>query len=179
MASAVRRPADGPNLAALFPEAAELGEALRAAGLSIAVAESCTGGLLGAALTAVAGSSAYVAGGVIAYSDASKADLLGVDRGLLQSVGAVSRPVAEAMAEGARRALHADIGVGITGIAGPSAEGSGKPVGMIFVSVAGPGSALRTERQAGDRGRDANRAGAVRAALVLCREAIRTTPHAS
>ena len=93
-----------PILAAAFPEAATLGRALAAAGLTIAVAESCTGGLLGAALTAVAGSSAYVRGGVIAYADDVKAEQLGVGRHLLATHGAVSAEVAAAMATGVRGA---------------------------------------------------------------------------
>ena len=117
-----------PMLVDAFPEAALLGIDLVEAGLTIAVGESCTGGLLGAALTAVAGSSAYVRGGVIAYADDVKAEHLGVGRHLLATHGAVSPEVAEAMAAGARRRYEADLGVGITGVAGPDAS-EHKPAG--------------------------------------------------
>ena len=111
-----------PLLEMAFPDAAALGRELIEAGLTIAVAESCTGGLLGAALTALAGSSAYVRGGVIAYADDVKAEHLGVGRHLLATHGAVSAEVAEAMAAGVRRRYDADLGVGITGVAGPELQ---------------------------------------------------------
>jgi PncC family amidohydrolase len=159
-----------PVLAASFPEAARLGRALAGAGLTIAVAESCTGGLLGAALTAVAGSSAYVRGGVIAYADDVKAEHLGVGRHLLATYGAVSPEVAEAMATGVRRRFDASIGVGITGVAGPEAS-ERKPAGLIFVAVA-DAAAVRVTRLDEDRGRELNRAHAVQAAIRLCLEVI-------
>jgi PncC family amidohydrolase len=159
-----------PMLEAAFPEAALLGNHLAAAGLTIAVAESCTGGLLGAALTAIAGSSAYVRGGVIAYADDVKAEHLGVGRHLLATHGAVSAEVAEAMAAGVRRRYEADLGVGITGVAGPDAS-EHKPAGLVFVAVAGPASALGVRLDT-DHGRELNRAHAVRAALRLCLELV-------
>ena len=106
--------AAAPLLAAAFPEAAALGARLVDRGMTIAVAESCTGGLLGAVLTATAGSSAYVRGGIIAYADDIKADHLGVGRHLLVTHGAVSAEVAMAMAIGACERFAATIGVGIT-----------------------------------------------------------------
>ncbi len=157
-----------PDLAAGFPEAVSLGATLSRAGLTIAVAESCTGGLLGAALTAVAGSSAYVRGGVIAYADDIKADQLGVGRHLLATHGAVSAEVAEAMATGVQRRFQASLGVGITGVAGP-AESEHKPAGLVFVAVASE-VGTRAIRLDEDRGRQANRANAVHAALALCLE---------
>jgi PncC family amidohydrolase len=160
-----------PELAAAFPDAASLGAMLVAGGLTIAVAESCTGGLLGAALTAVAGSSAYVRGGVIAYADDIKADHLGVGRHLLATHGAVSAEVAEAMAAGVRRRYQATIGVGITGVAGPD-ESEHKPAGLVFVAVVSP-AGTRVARLEGDQGRESNRAHAVRAALALCIEVAR------
>ncbi len=129
------------------------------------MAESCTGGLLGAVLTAVPGSSAYVRGGVIAYDNAVKIDQLGVDAELIRTRGAVSEEVAAAMARGVRDRLGADVGVGITGVAGPGAE-AGKPAGLVFVAIDSPGGGA-VVRLDGDRGREANRAGAVRAALGL------------
>ncbi len=166
-----------PALELAFPEAASLGRDLTEAGLTIAVAESCTGGLLGAALTAVAGSSAYVRGGVIAYADDVKAEHLGVGRHLLATHGAVSAEVAEAMAAGVRRRYEADLGVGITGVAGPDAT-EHKPAGLVFVAVAGPAS-VRGIRLDEDRGRELNRAYAVRAALRLSREVVRAMPGAA
>jgi PncC family amidohydrolase len=162
----------GPVLAADFPEAQRLGELLRARGLRIAVAESCTGGLLGAALTAVPGSSDYVLGGVIAYANAVKTALLGVPAELLAAHGAVSEEVARAMAEGVRARLGAALGAGITGVAGPTADAGSKPAGLIHVAVAGPGGSVRALRLIDDHGREGNRAAAVRAALRLATEMV-------
>lgn len=105
-------------------------------GRSIATAESCTAGLLAARLTERPGSSAYVAGGVVAYSNAAKSDLLGVDASLIEQHGAVSEPVAEAMARGALRRFGADTAVAITGVAGPGGGSETKPVGTVCFSVA-------------------------------------------
>ena len=125
---------------------------LVAAGQTVAVAESCTGGGLGARLTALAGSSAYVVGGVISYSDAVKRDVLGVDAEVLRRHGAVSGPVAERMATGARELLGSDWALSITGIAGPGGGSPEKPVGLVYVGVAGPGGvAAREHRLRGDR----------------------------
>ncbi len=110
----------------------------RARGLTIATGESCTGGMLGERLTAIPGSSDVVVGGVIAYSNEIKSALLGVDADLIATHGAVSEPVARAMAEGARDRLRASIGVGITGIAGPGGATPGKPVGTVDLAIAGP-----------------------------------------
>jgi PncC family amidohydrolase len=165
-----------PILAVAFPEAVSLGRALTAARLTIAVAESCTGGLLGAALTAVAGSSTYVRGGVIAYADDVKAEHLGVGRHLLATHGAVSPEVAGAMAAAVRLRFEASLGVGITGVAGPDAS-EHKPPGLVFVAVADPTS-VRVIRLDEDRGRELNRAHAVQAALRLCGEVIGATPGA-
>jgi nicotinamide-nucleotide amidase len=111
-------------------------------GLSIATAESCTAGLLAARLTERPGSSAYVLGGLVAYSNAAKQELVGVPAQLIDSVGAVSAEVAEAMAAGARSRLGADIGVGITGIAGPDGGSADKPVGLVHLCVLGNGSTV-------------------------------------
>jgi PncC family amidohydrolase len=159
-----------PLLADAFPEAASLGVELVAAGMTIALAESCTGGLLGAALTATPGSSVYVRGGIIAYANDLKAEHLGVSRHLLATHGAVSAEVAEAMAAGARERFDASVGVGITGVAGPE-ESEHKPAGLVFVAVAIPGG-VRTVRLDDDRGREANRAAAVHTALALCADMI-------
>ena len=157
------------GLAQLFPESAAAGKALLAREWTVAVAESCTGGLLGAVLTAVPGSSRYVRGGVIAYDNAVKRALLDVDEDVLARHGAVSQEVALAMARGARRRLETDVGVGITGVAGPDAEDGGKPAGLVYVAVATP-AAERVIRLDDDRGRDGNRAAAVAAALRVLRD---------
>jgi PncC family amidohydrolase len=121
----------------IFALAQQVGERLRRQGRSLAVAESCTGGLLGAALTDVPGSSAYFLGGVISYADRVKVEQLQVPEGTLHRDGAVSEETAAAMASGVRRLLRADIGVSITGVAGPDAEGA-KPVGLTFIGIAAP-----------------------------------------
>ena len=103
------------------------------AGKTLCTAESCTGGGIGAALTAISGSSAVYKGGIISYTNQVKHDLLGVDYALLDSYGAVSAPVAEAMAAGARKALKADIAVSVTGLAGPGGDDFGNPVGRVDI----------------------------------------------
>ena len=111
---------------------------LRDSGLRIAVAESCTGGLLGARLSEAPGSSDYFAGGLIVYSNEAKARLADVGEGTLAEFGAVSEEVAAELADGAREKLDADIGLGITGIAGPGGGSDEKPVGLVCFSVCGP-----------------------------------------
>jgi nicotinamide-nucleotide amidase len=118
-----------------------VGDLLKARGLTMAVAESCTGGLLLSRVTDVAGSSAYVRGGVVAYSNDLKTAFVDVPADVIAQQGAVSEPVASAMASGARTRLGADIGVGITGIAGPDGGTPEKPVGTVAIAVAGPGGA--------------------------------------
>jgi nicotinamide-nucleotide amidase len=113
-------------------------------GRSIATAESCTGGLLVARLTDQPGSSEYVKGGIVAYSNDVKISQAGVDERLIELHGAVSAEVAEALAQGAQARLGADIGVGITGVAGPGGGSEEKPVGLVWLTVAGPGDALMT-----------------------------------
>jgi competence/damage-inducible protein CinA-like protein len=116
-----------------------VGDLLKARGFTIAAAESCTGGLLLSRLTDVPGSSAYVRGGVIAYDNADKTALLGVPADLVARHGAVSEPVAIAMAEGIKARTGADVTVGITGIAGPGGGTPDKPVGMVVIAVLAPG----------------------------------------
>jgi len=115
--------------------AEEVGELLRSKGLTISVAESCTGGRVGDLLTDVSGSSDYFLGGVISYSNRSKVELLGVSEKSLAAEGAVSDEVARQMSAGARKFLHARIGVGITGIAGPLGGSPEKPVGLVYIAV--------------------------------------------
>lgn len=145
--------------------------ALTAAGQTVAVAESCTGGGLGARLTARPGSSAYVLGGVVSYADAVKTGVLGVDPGVIARHGAVSPECAEQMALGARRLLGSDWALAITGIAGPGGGGDEKPVGLVHLALAGPAGVRHLEqRRGGDR--DAIRARAVAGALHLLRRAL-------
>jgi len=127
---------DGDSLASVVLEQ------LRQRGETLAVAESCTGGGLGAALASVPGASDVFQGGVIAYANAVKQGLLGVPAALLETHGAVSDPVAMAMAEGARRATGATWAIAVTGIAGPGGGTVEKPVGLVHIAVAGPGGCL-------------------------------------
>ena len=105
----------------------------RLAGKTLVTAESCTGGGIGAALTGIPGSSSVYKGGIISYTNWVKHQLLNVDETLLEKIGAVSAPVAEAMARGAREALQADIAVSVTGLAGPGGDEFGNPVGTVYI----------------------------------------------
>ncbi|MGI8619071.1 MAG: competence/damage-inducible protein A [Gemmatimonadaceae bacterium] len=146
-------------------------EACRRAGRRLAVAESCTGGMLGQRLTAVAGSSDVFAGGVIAYDDEVKIELLGVEREELQRHGAVSEEVVTAMAAAARRRFGVDVGIGITGIAGPDGGSANKPVGTVWIAVATPDEIVAKRlRLFGDR--DEVRHRAAQAALDLVRRSL-------
>jgi len=133
-------------------------------GLSVALAESCTGGLIAATLTSVAGSSGYFLGGVVSYSNAAKEAFLDVPAGTLAAHGAVSAQVARAMALGARARFDADLAVGITGIAGPDGGSVEKPVGLTYLGIAhASGSDVRRFTFDGDRA--ANGEAGARAAL--------------
>jgi nicotinamide-nucleotide amidase len=129
----------GEALFSTGPTLDELVGAALADGHTVATAESCTGGLLAARLTERPGSSAYVLGGITAYANSAKEQVVGVPAELLAEHGAVSAEVAVALAEGARERFGADLGVGITGIAGPGGGTADKPVGTVHVCVAGPG----------------------------------------
>lgn len=148
-------------------------------GLTVATAESCTGGLVGHAITGVPGSSAYFRGAIVAYSDDVKARLLHVPVSVLSTHGAVSAQAAIAMAAGARAALGTDLAVAITGIAGPDGGSAAKPVGLTYVAVASPrGSEVRRSQWAGDRA--GNKLESAGAALSLLLEAIEApTPGAA
>lgn len=155
-------PGPGETLAA-----ADVVAALRRRGESLACAESLTGGLVCAAVTDVPGASAVLRGGVVSYATEVKASVLGVDRALLDRVGAVDADVARQMARAASRVLGSDWGVATTGVAGPDPQ-DGKAVGTVFVAVAGPaGSKVREHHFHGDRA--AVREAAVRAALDVLR----------
>ena len=145
--------------------------ALLARRQTLATAESCTGGAVGAALTDLAGSSAWYLGGLVAYSNSLKTRLLDVPADLLAIHGAVSAQTAQAMAKGAREKTDADFAVAVTGIAGPGGGTPEKPVGLVYMAVAGPGgSAVFKHRFAGTRADI--RAAAVDAALNHALEAI-------
>lgn len=143
---------DTPGPAYGLPLEEAVGATLKAGGATVATAESCTGGYLGQVLTRTPGSSAYVLGGVIAYANEVKQDMLGVDPAVLAEHGAVSEAVARAMAEGVRRRLHATWGVSTTGVAGPGGGSADKPVGTVWIAWAGPaGTEARRLELSGDR----------------------------
>lgn len=139
---------------------------------TIATAESCTGGMLAARLTDLPGSSEYVRGGVVAYGNEVKVESVGVSAELLMRHGAVSAEVASALAQGARTRMHADVAVGITGVAGPGGGSEEKPVGLVWIAVAGPGDSgtVRSVRLPGGRGEVRERA--VTVAMHLVRRAL-------
>lgn len=138
-------------------------------GLTLAVAESCTGGLIGHRLTNVPGSSACFLGGVVAYHDRAKAGILGVDEDVLTREGAVSEAVAVAMARGVRRLLDADLAVGVTGVAGPSGGTPEKPVGTVFMALADRSGETVARRCRWEGDREENKARSAEAALELVR----------
>jgi nicotinamide-nucleotide amidase len=158
---------------AMQDEAARLLEAFRAKGLRIATAESCTGGLVSALLTEVPDSSDVLERGFVTYSNEAKHESLGVANAMLATHGAVSEPVARAMAEGALRHSHADIAVSVTGLAGPGGGTDAKPIGLVHLAAARAGGpTLHQECRFGDIGRDQVRTKAVEAALSLLRRAL-------
>lgn len=150
-----------------------LGALLTKKRLTLAVAESCTGGLLGGRLTSVAGSSAFFVGGIISYANSVKVGQLGVPSKLISRHGAVSAECAAAMAHGVRKALRADLGVAITGVAGPGGGTKDKPVGLVYVSVSGPGRVDTVKKIEINGPRDAVRGRAVTAALRQAFDAVR------
>ncbi|MBZ0282982.1 MAG: CinA family protein [Anaerolineae bacterium] len=146
---------------------AKIGDLLRARGWTVGTAESCTGGLIMHLLTNVAGSSAYVLGGVVAYSNAVKQSLLRVRQGTLIAYGAVSEAVAAEMATGARTLLNVDVAVSVTGIAGPGGGTAEKPVGLTYVGLAGPNNLLVVRRHIWNSDREGNKTASAEAALRL------------
>ena len=147
--------------------------AARAGGVTIATAESCTGGLVAGALTEIAGSSDVVTCGFVTYSNAAKQALLGVPAALLEAHGAVSEQTARAMADGALAASGAGLTVAITGIAGPGGGSEAKPVGLVHFAAARTGApTLAREMRYGDIGRSAVRLASLRVALEMLLEAL-------
>ena len=160
-----------PTYADLAARMRVLHPTLRKKKLTVAAAESCTGGLLGAILTEHSGSSAYFRGGMEVYSDDAKTLLADVPPQLIHSHGAVSAVVAAALARGAREKLGAKIGLGITGIAGPTGATPGKPVGLVYIAIDAP--ALQTaKKKQWTFDRAGNRLASVGVALDLLAEAI-------
>ncbi|SDN08617.1 nicotinamide-nucleotide amidase [Methylobacterium phyllostachyos] len=158
----------------LLARAEALVAAYTKAGRTIATAESCTGGLVAGLLTAVPGSSAVVERGFVTYSNEAKAEAIGVPMDLIQKHGAVSEPVARAMAAGALGASRAKVAVAITGIAGPGGGSAEKPVGLVHFGLAVRDGAVRhLERRYGDLGRAGIRRAAVADAIGLLEEALR------
>jgi len=153
---------------ALLASASRLLDLCRARGFKIATAESCTGGLVAALLTEIAGSSDVVERGLVTYSNEAKRELLGVAAETLAAHGAVSEATAREMAAGALRASHADLAVAITGVAGPGGGSAEKPVGLVHFACAGPGDRLvAIERRYGEIGRGAVRLASVVQALEM------------
>jgi nicotinamide-nucleotide amidase len=153
----------------LLTEAEALLASCRKAGFRLATAESCTGGLIAAALTAIAGSSDVVDRGFITYSNEAKNELLGVPMGLINAVGAVSGPVAQKMAEGALSRSRAHIAVAVTGVAGPGGGSAEKPVGLVWFGLAQRGHDLHGESHIFPGDRAAIREATVARAFELIR----------
>lgn len=143
----------------------ELIARLKQTGQTLATAESCTGGGVGHLLTAVSGSSSVYTGGVISYTNEVKEKILGVPADILEKYGAVSSQTALAMAQGVRRLLGTDWGISVTGLAGPNGDGSGKPVGLVYVAVSGQAEQVQECHFSGDR--EVVRTQAVEAVLKL------------
>ena len=154
--------------AATLDAARDLLAAMEARRMTLATAESCTGGLIAAALTAIAGSSSVVTRGYVTYSNEAKTEMVGVPAALFGTVGAVSEEVARAMAEGALRVSGADMALSCTGIAGPGGATPGKPVGLVFIGCAArDGPATRVTRHVFPGDRAAVRAATVAEAFAL------------
>jgi PncC family amidohydrolase len=146
--------------------AARVGQLLRERHLTLALAESCTGGLLGSLITDVPGSSDYFIGGAVAYAYSAKESLLGVRPETLAEYGAVSPQAAEQMAQGARRLFGADIAIAVTGIAGPTGAQPGKPVGLVYLHLSAPDAEIG-ERHIWDADRVGNKRLSASAALRM------------
>ncbi len=165
----------------MFPDdiadlAASVVEGLVERGMTIATAESCTGGLVAGALTSVSGSSDAVYGGFVSYANEAKMAMLGVTADTLAAHGAVSEPTARAMAEGARAAGATDVAISITGIAGPSGGSDEKPVGLVYIACATAHATTCRGERFGAIGRQEVRLATVRSALELVLEALALQP---
>lgn len=160
---------------ALEAPAEEIGRLLLEKELTIACAESCTGGLLTSTLTDVPGSSSYLMGSVVSYANDVKSRIVGVSHESLIAYGAVSEPVAREMAEGIRTLIRTDIGVGVTGIAGPGGGTADKPVGLVYIAAALRDHTLVTENYFSGT-RTENKYAAVKKAITMVMNMIRSMP---
>lgn len=156
--------------ATLLDHATRLLDACSARGLRVATAESCTGGLVAGCLTAISGCSSVVERGFVTYSNEAKTDMLGVPADLIERLGAVSGPVAEAMAAGAVERSRADVAVSITGVAGPTGGSPEKPVGTVWIGVCRRGRPPRAARYSFNGSRAAVRLQSVAAAIAVLQE---------
>lgn len=145
----------------------QLGNALKSHGLTMTTAESCTGGLVASRLTDISGSSAYVLGGIVAYSNTIKMKLLNVREQTLIDYGAVSEQTAHEMALGARALIGTDYALSVTGVAGPGGGTDEKPVGLVYIGLAGPDDLLVVERHIWSFDRVGNKQASVDAAFKL------------
>jgi nicotinamide-nucleotide amidase len=152
---------------AILAQAAALLEQCKAAGVMVATAESCTGGLIAASLTAIAGSSAVVERGFVTYTNESKTELVGVDPALIAAHGAVSEPVVRAMADGALARSRAQLAVAVTGVAGPGGGSAEKPVGLVWFGCARTGQPTVSARHVFPGDRTAIRRATVAEALAM------------
>ena len=156
----------------VLEDASRLIDTLRAKRPMLGTAESCTGGLVAGAITAIAGSSDAFFGGFVTYADDAKSGLIGVDAELIKDHGAVSEAVAHAMADGVLRTTGVDLALSVTGIAGPGGGSPHKPVGLVYIGTASVFDAPRVERHFfGEIGRDEVRLASLRAALRMLQEA--------
>lgn len=155
--------------------AESVGGLLESRRLKLAVAESCTGGKLGDMITDVPGSSSYFLGGVVSYSNEAKVTLLGVDADVLRERGAVSEEVAVQMAAGARSRFGADVGVGITGIAGPTGATTDKPIGLVYIAVGSDDNSI-IERKVFSGSRSEVKARSAERALEMLRDFLTECP---
>ena len=156
------------------PAAKLLGAALSASGRTLAVADSCTGGLLGGAITSIPGSSRYFSGGVVTYGNSAKVSILGVPPDLIAARGAVSREVALSMAEGVLSLFRADLAIAVTGVAGPGGGSRGKPAGTVWVAVVASGGVRFAHRFRFPGGREAVRRETVKASLAAAIDVLRS-----
>jgi nicotinamide-nucleotide amidase len=157
-------------------QASLLLDILQARKLTLATAESCTGGLVSAAVTAIAGSSATLLAGYVTYSNEAKTASVGVNAALIERVGAVSAEVAQEMAEGAARESGAAMGISTTGVAGPGGGTASKPVGLVYIGVALAGRPTRVERHVFPGDRAAVRAATVATAFSMAAQEVAALP---
>lgn len=157
----------------MFSIQKRLGKQLMAKGLTVSTAESCTGGGIAARLTSIAGSSAYVRGGIVSYQNDVKEELLGVNHDTIYKYGVVSEQTVIEMVKGAMKSLKTDCAMATTGIAGPGGEEPGKPVGTIWIAAAW-GEKIVTFKQEGDEGRLKNIEKAIKKAINLLSELLKS-----